>query len=95
MTALACHSRGCMLAGCVCHVHTHPRLASWTVTMSLYRTTRNGGSRAAMPHGNATANSVRPPHSTAYPTARKLKRYPEPMAHGPGACEPSHPCGSR
>ena len=24
-----------------------------------------------------------------------LKRYPEPMAHGPEACEPSHPCGSR
>ena len=23
------------------------------------------------------------------------KRYPEPMAHGPEACEPSHPCGSR
>ena len=22
-------------------------------------------------------------------------RYPEPMAHGPEACEPSHPCGSR
>ena len=25
---------------------------------------------------------------------RVLKRYPEPMAHGPEACEPSHPCGS-
>ena len=25
----------------------------------------------------------------------RLKRYPEPMAHGPEACEPSHPCGSR
>ena len=24
-----------------------------------------------------------------------MKRYPEPMAHGPEACEPSHPCGSR
>ena len=24
-----------------------------------------------------------------------LKRYPEPMAHGPEAYEPSHPCGSR
>ena len=24
-----------------------------------------------------------------------VKRYPEPMAHGPEACEPSHPCGSR
>ena len=24
-----------------------------------------------------------------------LKRYPEPMAHGLEACEPSHPCGSR
>ena len=24
-----------------------------------------------------------------------LKRYREPMAHGPEACEPSHPCGSR
>ena len=24
-----------------------------------------------------------------------LKRYPEPMAYGPEACEPSHPCGSR
>ena len=23
-----------------------------------------------------------------------LKRYPEPMAHGPEACEPSHPCGT-
>ena len=23
-----------------------------------------------------------------------LKRYPEPMAHGPEACEPSHPCAS-
>ena len=23
------------------------------------------------------------------------KRYPEPMAHGPEACEPSHPCESR
>ena len=28
MTAVACHSRGSMPAGCVCHVHTHPRLAS-------------------------------------------------------------------
>ena len=26
---------------------------------------------------------------------RGVKRYPEPMAHGPEACEPSHPCGSR
>ena len=26
---------------------------------------------------------------------RILKRYPEPMAHGPEACQPSHPCGSR
>ena len=26
---------------------------------------------------------------------KMLKRYPEPMAHGPEACEPSHPCGSR
>ena len=26
--------------------------------------------------------------------ADTLKRYPEPMAHGPEACEPSHPCGS-
>ena len=26
---------------------------------------------------------------------RVVKRYPEPMAHGPEACEPSHPCGSR
>ena len=69
MTALACHSRGSMPAGCVCHVHTHPRLASWTVTMSLHGTTGNGASRAAMPHGNATADSVRPPLSTAYPTA--------------------------
>ena len=24
-----------------------------------------------------------------------VKRYQEPMAHGPEACEPSHPCGSR
>ena len=24
-----------------------------------------------------------------------LRRYPEPMAHDPEACEPSHPCGSR
>ena len=24
-----------------------------------------------------------------------VKRYPETMAHGPEACEPSHPCGSR
>ena len=24
-----------------------------------------------------------------------MKRYPEPMAHGPEACEPSHPWGSR
>ena len=24
-----------------------------------------------------------------------MKRYPEHMAHGPEACEPSHPCGSR
>ena len=24
-----------------------------------------------------------------------VKRYPEPMAHGPEACEQSHPCGSR
>ena len=24
-----------------------------------------------------------------------VKRYPGPMAHGPEACEPSHPCGSR
>ena len=24
-----------------------------------------------------------------------LKRYPEPTAHGPEACEPSHPCGGR
>ena len=24
-----------------------------------------------------------------------LKRYPEPMAHGPESCEPSHPRGSR
>ena len=24
-----------------------------------------------------------------------MKRYPEPMAHGLEACEPSHPCGSR
>ena len=23
-----------------------------------------------------------------------VKRYPEPMAHDPEACEPSHPCGS-
>ena len=27
--------------------------------------------------------------------ALKMKRYPEPMARGPEACEPSHPCGSR
>ena len=27
--------------------------------------------------------------------AAEMKRYPEPMAHGPEACEPSHPCGSR
>ena len=26
---------------------------------------------------------------------RGVKRYPEPMAHGPEACEPSHLCGSR
>ena len=26
---------------------------------------------------------------------RGVKRYPEPMAHGPEACELSHPCGSR
>ena len=26
---------------------------------------------------------------------RGAKRYSEPMAHGPEACEPSHPCGSR
>ena len=26
---------------------------------------------------------------------RGVKWYPEPMAHGPEACEPSHPCGSR
>ena len=69
MTALACYSRGSMPAGCVCHVHTRPRLASWTVTMSPHGTTGNGVSRAAMPHGNATAHSVRPPLSTAYPTA--------------------------
>ena len=25
----------------------------------------------------------------------ELKQYPEPMAHGSEACEPSHPCGSR
>ena len=25
---------------------------------------------------------------------RILRRYPEPRAHGPEACEPSHPCGS-
>ena len=25
----------------------------------------------------------------------QLQRYLEPMAHAPGACEPSHPCGSR
>ena len=24
-----------------------------------------------------------------------MERYPEPMAHGPEACEPSHSCGSR
>ena len=45
MTALACHSRGSMPVGCVCHVHTHPRLASWTVTMSRHGTTWNGVSR--------------------------------------------------
>ena len=28
-------------------------------------------------------------------TKMGVKRYPEPMAHGPEACEPSHPCGSR
>ena len=26
---------------------------------------------------------------------RGVKRYPEPTTHGPEACEPSHPCGSR
>ena len=26
---------------------------------------------------------------------RGVKRYPEPTAHGPEACEPSQPCGSR
>ena len=26
---------------------------------------------------------------------RGVKRYPEPMVHGPEACELSHPCGSR
>ena len=28
------------------------------------------------------------------PATLPVKRYPEPMAHGPEACEPSHPCGS-
>ena len=31
-------------------------------------------------------------HTNGY---HALKRYPEPLAHGPEACEPSHPCGSR
>ena len=29
------------------------------------------------------------------PNPDVVKRYPEPMAHRPEACEPSHPCGSR
>ena len=86
MTALACHSRGSMPAGCVCHVHTHPRLASWTVTMSLHGTTGNGVSRAAMPHGNATAHSVRPPLTPPLGVLllAPLPPLPAPTFRGPG-----------
>ena len=36
-----------------------------------------------------------PPRPWPFSMWAVLKRYPEPMAHGPEACEPSHPCGSR
>ena len=32
--------------------------------------------------------------TTPWRWTARVKRYPEPMAHGPEACEPSHPCGS-
>ena len=47
---------------------------------------------------NHLSTAIRPAvvrHGLGVPNPHVLKRYPEPMAHGPEACEPSHPCGSR
>ena len=46
---------------------------------------------------DASHNSGRPPppgDGPPPPPRHAVKRYPEPMAHGPQACEPSHPLWS-
>ena len=49
-------------------------------------------------HNGLAVRSVNSKPFTNYRRRRAnekvMKRYPEPMAHGPEACAPSHPCGS-
>ena len=82
--------------------------ATWEGTLRRERAKRQreGGSRdrrgcaSTEAHNEQTARTERTtgPSSRNAQTTWKgvpVKRYPEPMAHGPEACEPSHPCGSR
>ena len=51
--------------------------------------------RMAYSHAQGRLHAIRPDSPGVREAAAAVKRYPEPMAHGPEACEPSHPCGSR